>query len=833
MRSNPALREFALKALFVTVVTPFILYGAIGLAITAFGGDFNWQKSWDDVAVGVAFGVAGGVTVGVIATVEIGVLLGVFVSVAYGVSRGLARGAWAIIPVVVTFGIVVGVGATRLPIYIFELLPAILAYRRCIRTKQFEQELRRSPIYFDEFIFFPQPYLSAILLNLLEQDLNAGLKNTAFIATHPYQNWAAQKALNKLLAQDRIPFFFILDRLLSSPPPYDPIVFDRGNLWRASFRYYSVRSILGEIAGISPRSSRGHQFGRNLTFTLGLRTRETSLYAPYAGVYLKLLNAYWHSIDNITPEEDIAASAIIENYLLDNAVDQFEDGADLPHGKDFYQSLRLITDSLHCESLQDVAKLRDDFNPLFEIDDPLRPQIMTAFRRLHDAAIDAASFLTGEYEGTRDRALLGAQGVLEEARKLTNEVYEPERSLLLAAIEHWRRMFAVEGGRVAQGLEIIELPNPYIAGRPIHPSDGRLFVGRRDEFRQIEENLSKGLGVVIWGQRRIGKSSILLHLRERLPHSLLPVYLNLQLLMANTTGGFLRAVGGEAVKQLQGKLSPLPTLPSAEEFAREPFLCFTQLLDEIERSLAPGQRVLLSFDEFEELEKSVKDGKVEERVFTYLRGVTQTGRGFSMLFAGLHTLEEMTRDYWNPFFQSVQTIRIGYLSELDSRQLITDPIDQFPLGYDEEAINRIAHLTLSHPYLAQSVCHNLVNRLNDPLYRSNRAKLEDVDAVLNRTLESSGYYFDDYVWGWSNADERLALSLIAEDKSDWADFALVEKHLGREAALNATRNLVARDILTERTQSGALVFRFCIPLSRMWVLRTKSSARIQLEGGSR
>jgi hypothetical protein len=246
--------------------------------------------------------------------------------------------------------------------------------------------------------------------------------------------------------------------------------------------------------------------------------------------------------------------------------------------------------------------------------------------------------------------------------------------------------------------------------------------------------------------------------------------------------------------------------------------------------LGPGQRLLLSFDEFEELEQRVKAGKIEKEIFAYLRGVTQTGRGFTLLFAGLHTLEQMTREYWNPFFQSVQTVRIGYLSELDARRLIIDPIDQFPLSYDEEAIDRIVTVTNSHPYLMQNVCHNLVNRLNDPFQRSNRAKVEDVEAVLEKTLETSGYYFDDYVWNWSSADERVTLALLAE-AGEWAGFALVEIHLGRDAALDATRNLVARSILEERSERGELVFRFQIPLSRMWVEKTKPSARILMERG--
>ncbi len=520
---------------------------------------------------------------------------------------------------------------------------------------------------------------------------------------------------------------------------------------------------------------------------------------------------------------------MIERYALNDAVERFEDARQFPHGEEFHQSLRLIHASLHCETLQDVAKLRDEFARLFEIEDPLRPRFVAVSRCLRNVATDAASFLSAAHEMTRRDALLKAQGLLEEARQLADDVYEPERSLLLAAIEHWRRMFAVEGGRVAEQREVETLPNPYVAGRPINPGDGRLFAGRRDEFRTIEEKLQTGVGLIVYGQRRIGKSSILLHLRERLPHDLLPVYLNLQMLMAQTTGGFMHAVAKEIVKQINPQSAI--RIPQSEEFAREPYLSFNQVLDEIAAQLAGAQRVLLAFDEFEELEKRVAAGELDRKIFTYLRGVTQTGSRFSLLFAGLHTLEEMTHDYWNPFFQSVQTVRIAYLSELDSRQLITDPIDQFPLRYDEEAIERIAEVTRAHPYLVQSVCHNLVNRLNDPLHRSNRATVADVDAVLDRTLESSGYYFEDYVWGWSSADERLALALVAE-AGDEAEFAAVERHLGRASALDATHSLVARDILVERSEGERLLFRFQIPLSRMWVRRTKSSARMLLERSS-
>jgi predicted AAA+ superfamily ATPase len=63
----------------------------------------------------------------------------------------------------------------------------------------------------------------------------------------------------------------------------------------------------------------------------------------------------------------------------------------------------------------------------------------------------------------------------------------------------------------------IQARNPYIAGRALSGIQG--FCGREDILRTIEARLdSNDQGaIVLYGQRRIGKTSILLQLRQRLP----------------------------------------------------------------------------------------------------------------------------------------------------------------------------------------------------------------------------------------------------------------------------------------------------------------------------
>lgn len=58
--------------------------------------------------------------------------------------------------------------------------------------------------------------------------------------------------------------------------------------------------------------------------------------------------------------------------------------------------------------------------------------------------------------------------------------------------------------------------NPYIAGNPIKDKDG--FVGRDNIFRDVMQMLRHPgeNAIVLFGQRRIGKTTVLLQLAQRL-----------------------------------------------------------------------------------------------------------------------------------------------------------------------------------------------------------------------------------------------------------------------------------------------------------------------------
>ena len=128
---------------------------------------------------------------------------------------------------------------------------------------------------------------------------------------------------------------------------------------------------------------------------------------------------------------------------------------------------------------------------------------------------------------------------------------------------------------------------------------------------------------------------------------------------------------------------------------------------------------------------------LDPRLLDYWRGIIQTYPWFVMAFAGLHTLGEMTEDYWHPLFGSVTTIPVGFLSPGAARQLITNPAPDFPIDYDEDAIAHIVAQTNGQPYLTQLICHALVTRFNRQTFEEGaspdrRFGLADVEGVIER-----------------------------------------------------------------------------------------------------
>ncbi len=312
--------------------------------------------------------------------------------------------------------------------------------------------------------------------------------------------------------------------------------------------------------------------------------------------------------------------------------------------------------------------------------------------------------------------------------------------------QRWSRIIALHIQDLTQAAEQRqEIDSPYIIGVPLTERQ-EIFVGRIDISARIEQLLldRRRPPLLLYGQRRTGKTSLLHNLGRLLPNSVVPLFVDLQgpASSASDHAGFLynlaRGMATSAQRQRSLSLPPL----SRETLTADPFTSFDEWLDAVEATLQ-GSTALLTFDEFEVLDQALTTGRFSETlVLGMLRNLIQHRPRFKVLFAGSHTLEEFQR--WSSYLINAQTLHLGYLKDDETRQLIERPSADLALRYRPEACDRVLALTKGHPFLVQLLCAEIVVLKNeqDPSVRR-LATLKDVNAAVPEALSSGSMFFSD------------------------------------------------------------------------------------------
>lgn len=389
------------------------------------------------------------------------------------------------------------------------------------------------------------------------------------------------------------------------------------------------------------------------------------------------------------------------------------------------------------------------------------------------------------------------------------------------------------------------IPNPYVPGRPLRPASP-IFYGREDVFEFIANNarglLQRNILILI-GQRRTGKTSMLLHLPLHLSEDYIPVYLDCQSAGLNPgLPSWLYDVAMTIATALAERGVQLP-VPELSAFEQQPARFFEQeYLAQVQDAL--GERtLLLVLDEFEELETRVRDGRLDPTVFPYLRHLMQHTRQIAFVFVGTHRLEEMTTDYWSVLFNIALYRHIGYLDENSARRLITEPVRPYGMLYDDLALNRMLQVTAGHPYFLQLLCYSLVNAHNRE--RRSYTTIADVDQALEEILTLGGAHFT-FLWETSSERERAVLLALTRllprmGQASWPELGatssdvtlLLAEHgvtLDPREVSAALRRLTAREILQE-VPGDVERYVFKVGLVALWVEHYKSLQKVIEELG--
>lgn len=379
-----------------------------------------------------------------------------------------------------------------------------------------------------------------------------------------------------------------------------------------------------------------------------------------------------------------------------------------------------------------------------------------------------------------------------------------------------RRLVEVSGQRP-------ELRSPYVVGLPLQAGH-QIFVGRND-IRDRIEAMVLGAGcppLLLYGQRRMGKTSLLLNFQRLLPATIVPLFVDLQgpVASARSHGDFLYHLSASIARS--ARLARLEiACPSKQALECDPFGSFHEWLDLVEQSLPPGAVGLLALDEFEALDRAFEERRLDEvAFFSMLRHMIQHRARTKILLSGSHSLGEIER--WSTYLINMEVIKVGYLRTAETIKLIQHPVRDFALRYEPEALERVVTLTSGHPFLVQLLCAKIVERKSEDLLMLRQwVRQADVEAAIPAALRAGTLFFADIA---HHQISRSALRILRDlaERGEGGRASREELLRGGSGPADDLLAQLRRRDLIEHVDGG---YRFQVELIRRWLVTMRGFSR--------
>jgi tetratricopeptide (TPR) repeat protein len=367
--------------------------------------------------------------------------------------------------------------------------------------------------------------------------------------------------------------------------------------------------------------------------------------------------------------------------------------------------------------------------------------------------------------------------------------------------------------------------NPYVTGNVVGGSPA--FIGRADILREVEDLLrhQQQNAVVFFGQRRIGKTSVLKELESTLSKNgdYQPIYFDLL--------GKAHQPISTILEELADKISQKLGQPTCQ-LGDHPKRSFHNWLSALLNStnLSETSLVLL-FDEFDALDEKTSTEPTREEFFHYLREelLPLNPTRLKFVFAIGRNISDLTQIVL-ALFRVQESHRVSLLTEKDTYQLVRLAENNQSLYWSTKALKKVRELTKGHPYLTQLLCSCVWEQIwsADQKYSTQVPTVKtpgQVEKAIACILERGGSALE-WLWTGLPAECRIvsaALAKLAEkqaiSKEELINY-LYDNGISTVVAEleNAPQILKDWDILEESSQGQ---YRFRVELFRQWIVAQK------------
>ncbi|HEY0135302.1 MAG TPA: AAA family ATPase [Nannocystis sp.] len=376
-------------------------------------------------------------------------------------------------------------------------------------------------------------------------------------------------------------------------------------------------------------------------------------------------------------------------------------------------------------------------------------------------------------------------------------------------------------------MSVIDPPsNPFAVGNAVGGTP--YFVGRSDIIHKVVSVLRRPLepGLVLFGQRRIGKSSILRELEEQLPKlgPWKPVFFDLQ--------RHTRATIEEILEDLASIIATALGLPDPVFVGEDIMGAFCKTwLPEVLKARPDGSRLVLLLDEFDVL-TDPKTNSASKRLFEFLRSIFDDNTlrtRVAAIYAMGRTMEDLDIST-GPLFRGLRTEPVSTLGRQDFDLLLARGTHTGGIEWGHGVIDAIWRLTAGHPMLTQLLASRAWE--SAMLSKEPRVDIRQLEELTHSVLRESHNILS-WLWEGLTPACRVVASAFAEHGSRSLTAEELEKLLlqsGVRIMMGQLAEAPARlrdwDVLDE-TQTSPRRYRFKVELLRMWVEKYRPFASVR------
>ncbi len=353
--------------------------------------------------------------------------------------------------------------------------------------------------------------------------------------------------------------------------------------------------------------------------------------------------------------------------------------------------------------------------------------------------------------------------------------------------------------------------NPYIVGSVV--DDDKYFIGRNEIVGEIIKSLSYEHMILIYGQRRIGKSSVLSRIEKELrrkPEGYLPISIDLSGKLELPLNQILRQFSRIIRKNVKSK--NVGDNPGEDP---DDFLNSQWLLDMVIELDTRGEKMVWLLDEFDDIDGSAFEAHA---FYDYL---TELFDKFPTTIKVIAILGRDPRDLLALNERLLNSSEQHQLSVMSARE-IDDLIDlsKESLGWSREAREEVWNLTRGHPLVAQSICSKIWSNNLENIGKKKKPIISRGD-VVNACSDEEYEHIIDYAWGILNLEEKVIVCKLASESNGSSERNLLEfikqeallDHFREISLISCLKNLIGKDWI----QSEENKYSIKIPIFQKWV----------------